>query len=334
MRYCTQCGTAAAAEQVFCNHCGSQLRPLTEPQVPAQAPAAGYGPGPGPAEPRPAAPAASWPDPDLGPEDPTTAWPSRASADALAPPPPPSWQSPAPADAGAEPTSGRPSPSGGAGQAGPPADLQPPDGRRGGHAGVVVAIVAIVLALGGGLAAWKLLGHKTVHHTAGPHVSAGTVRPQSSSTSAAAPRTSSPQASPASSALNTGPGGVAIAPALSQQAGSPQVAAFLENYFQAINTRDYSRYSSLFESRLRPTFGQFESGYRSTHDSRALLTGISPTPVGVAAAVSFTSHQQPADSPTGTSCTSWDITLYLKPHGRTYLIVSPPAGYHAHYQAC
>lgn len=331
MRYCTQCGTAAATEQVFCNHCGSQLRPLTEPQVPAQAPAAGYGPGP--AELGPAAPAASWPDQDLGPEDSTTAWPSPASADAVAPPTA-SWHSPAPAETEAEPTLGRPSPSGGAGQAGPPADLQPPDRGRGGRTGVVIAIVAIILALGGGLAAWKLLGHKTVHHTAGPHVSAGTVRPQSSSTSAAAPPTSAPQASPASSALNTGPGAVAIAPGLNQQASSPQVAAFLENYFQAVNTRDYSRYSSLFESRLRPTFKQFESGYRSTHDSRAVLTGISPTPVGVAAAVSFTSHQQPADSPTGTSCTSWDVTLYLKPHGSTYRIVSPPTGYHAHYQAC
>ena len=165
-------------------------------------------------------------------------------------------------------------------------------------------------------------------------MSAGTVGPQPSSTSAAAPSASASQASPASSALNTGPGAVAIAPALSQQASSPQVAAFLQSYFRAINARDYSRYSSLFEARLRPTFQQFENGYRSTHDSGAELTGISPTQVGVAAAVSFTSHQQPADSPTGTSCTSWDITLYLKPRGSTYRIVSPPANYHSHYQAC
>lgn len=312
MRYCTQCGTAAGAEQAFCNHCGSQFRPPAEPQAPAQPPTAGYGPGQGPAEPQPTVPGASWMDRDLGPGTSTA-----------------TWVSPAPADAGAGTASGRPSPSGGAAQPRPLAGLQPPDRSRGGRVGVAITIVAIIVALGGGLAAWRVLGHKTVRPTAGPHVSASTVRPRSSSTAAPATPTS-----PASSALNTGPGAVAIAPALSQQANSPQVAAFLESYFQAINTRDYSQFSSLFEPRLRPTFQQFENGYGSTHDSRAVLTRMSPTPVGVAVAVSFTSHQHPADSPTRTSCTSWDVTLYLKPHGSTYQIVSPPAGYHAHYHAC
>ena len=331
MRYCTQCGTAAGAEQAFCNHCGSQLRPPAEPQAPAQPPTAGYGPGPGPTEPQPTVLDASWMDRDLGPGTSTATWVSPAPADAGALLPAPSWQPPAPADAGAGTASGRPSPSGGAAQPRPLAGLQPPDRSRGGRVGVAITIVAIIVALGGGLAAWRVLGHKTVRPTAGRHLSASTVRPRSSSTSAAAPATPT---SPASSALNTGPGAVAIAPALSQQANSPQVAAFLESYFQAINTRDYSQFSSLFEPRLRPTFQQFENGYSSTHDSRAVLTRISPTPVGVAVAVSFISHQHPADSPTRTSCTSWDVTLYLKPHGSTYQIVSPPAGYHAHYHAC
>jgi hypothetical protein len=334
MRYCTRCGTAAGAGQAFCNHCGSQLRPRAEPQAPVQPPTADSAPGPPPTEPEPPAPAASWPDQDLGPGASTATRVSPASADMGAPLAAASWRPPAPADSRAGSASGWPSPSGGAGQARPPADLPPPGRSRGGHAGVVIAIVAIVLAIGGGLAAWMLLGHKTGRHTAGPHVSATAIRPRSNSTSAAAPAAPTSQASPASSALNTGPGAVAIAPAPSQQASSPQVASFLESYFQAINTRDYSGFSSLFEPRLRPTFQQFQSGYRSTHDSGAVLTRISPTPVGVAAAVSFTSHQQPADSPTRTSCTSWDVTLYLKPHGGTYRIVSPPTGYHAHYQAC
>lgn len=334
MRYCTRCGTAAGAEQAFCNHCGSQLLPSTEPQATAQTPTVGFGPGPGAAEPEPPEPAASWLSHDPGPGASTATPVSQASTDAGAPLPGASWQLSAPAEAPVGAPSGRLSPPGGTGQAGPPAELQLPDPRRGGHAGVVITIVLIVLVLGGGVAAWRLLGHNTGHHTAGPQVSTGTVGPQSSSTQAAVPSASAPQASPASSPLNTGPGAVAIAPALSQQANSPQVAAFLESYFQAINTRDYRKYSSLFAARLRPTFQQFQSGYRSTHDSHAVLTSISPRPVGVAAAVSFTSHQQPADSPTGTSCNSWDITLYLKPHGSTYRIVSPPASYHAHYQAC
>ena len=133
---------------------------------------------------------------------------------------------------------------------------------------------------------------------------------------------------------DTGQGTVAVAPAASQQTSAPQVAAFLATYFQAINTRDYSRYSSLFAPRLRPTPQQFQNGYGSTRDSGAVLTEISPTAVGLAAAVSFTSHQQPAESATGTSCTSWDITLYLRPNGGTYRIVHAPANYHARYQAC
>jgi hypothetical protein len=334
MRYCTQCGTAAEAEQAFCNHCGSQLRPPAEPQAPAQPPTADSGLDPGPAEPEPPAPAVNWPDQDLETGAATATWVSPASEDARAPLPDASWQSSTPADAGTGLASGRPSPPGGTRQARPPADLPPPGRRRGGRVGLVITIAAVILAIGGGVAAWRLIGHKTTRHTAGPHVSAGTVRPRSNSTSAATPPPSASQASPASSALNTGSGAIAIAPALNKQANSPQVAAFLQSYFRAINTRDYSQFSSLFELRLRPTLQQFESGYRSTHDSDAVLTNISSTPVGVAAAVSFTSHQQPTDSPTGTPCTSWDITLYLKPHDSTYRITSPPTGYHAHYQAC
>jgi len=332
MPYCTRCGTAAGAEQAFCNHCGSQLRPLAEPRASAAAPPLGAGPDPWPAQPGPSAPAANWMDRDLGPGAETATWAPQESVDAGAPPDtsrPPL----VPAGAGAGSTSGRPSPSGRAGYAGPPANLRPSHRRRGGRIGAVIALAVIVFASGGGVAAWRLFGHKAERHTGDPHRSAGTVRPRSSSTGTATP-SGAPPASPASSAPNTGPGAVAIAPTVSQQATAPQVAAFLRSYFLAINTRDYSQYSSLFAPRLRPTLKQFESGYRSTRDSGAELTGISPTPVGVAAAVSFTSHQQPTDSPTGTSCTSWDVTLYLRPYGTTYRIVSSPAGYHAHYQAC
>jgi hypothetical protein len=122
--------------------------------------------------------------------------------------------------------------------------------------------------------------------------------------------------------------------AVSQQADAPQVATFLGTYFRAINTHDYALYSSLFVPGMRSSFQNFETGYRSTSDSRAVLTGISPIPGSLAAAVSFISHQQPVDSPTGTACTSWDITLYLEPHGGTYWIMHAPPGYHAHYQAC
>ncbi len=195
--------------------------------------------------------------------------------------------------------------------------------------------MAIVLVLGGGAAAgWKLLGHQSARPTAGPHASTGTAGLPSASAATATPAGTASQASPVSGAQNGGQHVVAVAPAVSQLTGAPQIAAFLQTYFQAINNRDYGSYSALFEPRLRPTLQQFESGYATTRDSGAMLSGISPMAGGLAAAVSFASHQQPADSPTGTSCTSWNITLYLKPHGSTYWIVHPPAGYHAHYQAC
>lgn len=323
MRYCTQCGTAARTEQAFCIRCGTQLGLPAEPQ--ALAPATGSGPCPGPAEPDPPALATSrlYRDPEPGP--PTAAWVPSESAGAGPQPPASSWQPSAAADTGPAWASSWPSPSPGGGQDGPQADSRQPGRRRGSRAGAAIAITAIVLVLGGGVAAgWKLLGH----------TAAGTVRPQSASTGAAAPPGTASPTSRADGAQGAGQLTVAIAPTASQQTNAPQVAAFLQTYFQAINTRDYSSYSYLFEPELRPTLQQFQNGYGSTHDSGAVLTDVSLTPVGLAAVVSFTSHQQPGDSATGTSCTSWDITLYLKPHGSTYWIVHPPANYHAHYHAC
>ncbi len=308
MRYCTQCGTAVGMEQAFCTRCGARLGLAAESQT--SAPPPGSAPSPSPAEPDPPPPAASWLYREPGLEPPTAAWGTSVSAGTLPRTPAPSWQPSALADTEC--------PSAGWGQPGSQADFRLPGRRRDGRVGAVIAIAAIVLVLGGGVAAgWKLLAHKTVHHTASSQASAGTIRPPSPGATAAAL-----------------PGTVTVAPTASQQTSAAPVAAFLETYFHAINTRDYSSYLSLFAPELRPTLQQFQNGYGSTHDSGAVLTGVFPTAVGLAAALSFTSHQQPVDSPTGTSCTSWNITLYLKPHGGTYWIVQPPAEYHARYQAC
>jgi hypothetical protein len=127
---------------------------------------------------------------------------------------------------------------------------------------------------------------------------------------------------------------VTIAPGVGQQADAQQVAAFLRTWFQAINARDYSTYVTLYVSQLRPTLQQFRKGYASTRDSGAVLASVSGTGTGLAAEVTFTSHQKPADSPSSTSCTSWDITLYLVPGGGSYEITHAPPGYHSRYQAC
>jgi hypothetical protein len=131
---------------------------------------------------------------------------------------------------------------------------------------------------------------------------------------------------------------VTIGPAASQNANASSVAAFLGRYFTAINARDYQSYTALLSPPMRPgqTAEQFASGYRSTVDSAETLVSISAGPNGdLIAAVTFTSHQDPADSPDHQqSCTDWTISLFLEQGSGGYLIDQPPPGYHASYQAC
>jgi len=122
-----------------------------------------------------------------------------------------------------------------------------------------------------------------------------------------------------------------------QQASTGQVVAFLGTYFAAINHRDYQAYISLFDDPARPFRNehQFLSGYQTTTDSDPTLVALAPASTGEwAATVTFISHQSPADSATHSSCTSWDITLYLEPRGNSYLIELPPAGYQPSRVAC
>jgi len=80
---------------------------------------------------------------------------------------------------------------------------------------------------------------------------------------------------------------------------------------------------------------EFSSGFHSTTDSHAVLSAISGiSPGQVDAAVTFTSHQLPTDSPSKTACTDWSITLYLRKQGGRYVLGPAPPGYHAVYQAC
>jgi hypothetical protein len=196
----------------------------------------------------------------------------------------------------------------------------------------VVAVVAVLLLLGGGTAAaWKFFSHGTGRGSA-----AETTSPSASGSAKPSSHTGTPKpTTPAATSTQTSnPDAVSIGQAASQQASASQVAAFLDSYFEAINSRNYSLYSSLYEPSLRPSSGNFYQGYQTTHDSGAVLTGLSSTPAGLAASVSFTSHQNPADSATGTSCTTWDITLYLQTSGTSYLIGHPPTGYQAQDQPC
>jgi hypothetical protein len=189
----------------------------------------------------------------------------------------------------------------------------------------VVAVALVIVAGLGGAAAFELShGHG---RTAGLRDGSG----------AAHARTPRPALS-----LASGHGGtdVTVASGVGSGVGSaarPQVVALLDRYFSAINQHDYAAYADLLDPQalLRSPASVFYSGDGSTTDSGETLTGLADlSSGGVAAAVTFTSHQQPADSPDHSACDAWSITLYLVPQGNGYLIGLPPAGYEASYTSC
>jgi hypothetical protein len=193
--------------------------------------------------------------------------------------------------------------------------------------GFVVAVVLVLAA--GGLAAWKFLGHHGTNHPA-----ASSSRTPDQAHSSPPPSSPTPPAASPTPSVPAGTFTVAVAPSVAAQSGEQQVVSFLQSYFAAINAHNYAKYAALVAPPQRPTLAQFEGGYSSTADSAATLTGMTPTGTGVAATVKFTSHQSPSESPTGTGCTMWRITLFLQPHGGGYRIGPVAPGYHAHYRAC
>lgn len=130
---------------------------------------------------------------------------------------------------------------------------------------------------------------------------------------------------------------VTIEPAAAAGPNAPAVAAFLTRYFTAINNHDFAAYKQLFSTSLRDGLSRtaFLRGYGSSKDSGARLQGITAAGTGeFVAAVTFTSHQQPAASPDHTACNVWTISLYLVREGSRYVIVAPPASYQATVSTC
>jgi hypothetical protein len=130
---------------------------------------------------------------------------------------------------------------------------------------------------------------------------------------------------------------ITVQPAAASESSAPSVVSFLNNYFTAINHHDFAAYRRLFSASLRGglSAAAFASGYGTSKDSLVTLHTISPLGTReLDAAVTFTSRQRPADSPTHSSCTGWVISLYLVRQGQDYVIVSPPAGYQASFSDC
>jgi hypothetical protein len=308
VRFCTKCGRPVAEGIRFCTSCGNRL---AQPE-PAGSGAAGTGQQLPPANVPPVA--------GMAPD--TTIAPS-----AGLPPLPPS---PAPR-AAPEPVA--------------PAETvhaRPVRGPGRGRAWLALLAGCTVLLAGAATAGGIALAHR--HATAPrPAQSGGTAAHSSSGQAtgsghspAPAPTTSSPTPS-ASPTQPLASDTVAVSAAAASNPQHATVVSFLETYFTAINSRDYSTYLSLLGPQAQATYSRrdFMHGYRSTSDSAEKLKRIYALGGQTVAVLGFTSHQNPRDSINGQeSCTRWRIALYLQPTGAGYTIGAAPPGYHPAYAPC
>ena len=208
--------------------------------------------------------------------------------------------------------------------------------RTTGHGVMLFAALATVASLAtGGLGAWWI----SSHHAGLRSTSAGD---RSRSPSASSPGTAGPTGAPAPTAASDT---VAIGPALAGDPVGPPVAALLKAYFGAINSHDYGTYSLLFIPAIRQSQDHFNAGYRSTIDSGATLVGLTSAGAQeLAATVTFTSRQDPADSPDHAACDKWNVVFTLTSTGTGasagagagtgYLIARSPAGYQPTVHSC
>ncbi|HEY6495272.1 MAG TPA: hypothetical protein VIZ43_18505 [Trebonia sp.] len=307
MGFCKKCGRPRAGDVRFCPGCGTEFTAVT---------AAG--------ETQPAAVPLAGDEGFRPPDEPTDRWKTEDTVYAA-----PGYVPPAP------PGPGFPPPSGPAG----------PRRRSGGGRTAALVIVAIVVALAVGGGVYALVsgshGHATAQPSSNPtvSVSVGTVPAVQASASLAQSASAAPSATPSAS-VTPGPtqtGTVQVASDAVGDQGEPQVEAFLNSYFNAINTRNYGEYDSLLDAQERQANSRssFDSGYATTKDSNEVLTGIANTGGGdLTVSVSFTSHQSPADSIDDSACDDWQLSLFLARQGNGYVMTAAPAGYHALYADC
>ena len=228
-----------------------------------------------------------------------------------------------------------------------------PSGRR---TSILAMMTTLALMATAGVATWQVsnLGSARTSATSSQHRAGG--RPASRAgdaggagsvsghgqvrpSSAARPSPSTrPSATPSATAPGVvGNSVVAVSPAL---LGKPQlqpVVAFLTTYFVAINSHNFQQYASLFVPSIRATMQHFGTGYATTFDSGATLTGLATTDTDhdhLAATVTFTSHQAPAASPDHAACDLWDITLFIKRHDGAYQIRHPHPGFPQSVHPC
>jgi hypothetical protein len=321
MQFCTRCGRPRDEGASFCVGCGNPFpgAPVVPPARPVQGPPVQGPPvqGPPSREPPPSGSLGWGPGPR---ESPPPYAAGQVSGDlwrpaGTTPPPGPPTEPPHGLDAILvdRPPAGAPA---------GPGEYRRPPGRP---PWVLIALLLVVVVAGGGAAAVLLArGHGA--------------RPSSQATPSKPPATPTRTFGSPSASGPPGQGQVGVAAGVAGDTQTPQVVALLDRYFSAINSLDYQGFFRLLSpaEQQQTSQSQFDRGFASTKDSGETLQALSATPGGgVTATLTFTSHQNPADSINGhESCTDWRISLYLQPSGNGYLLGKPPPTYKAAYSAC
>ena len=346
MGFCKKCGRPRAGDNRFCAGCGAEfpaVQPIEETYVePVEETQSAAVPVTAPPlaveatrlEPIPAA-AYSPPEPVAD------SW--RAEDTIYAAPPQTAPSHTAPQSAPPQ-TTGYPPPAMPGPAFPPPTSPAAPRRRSGGGRKTAFIVVGIVVALAAGGGAYALVsrspGHATTqpptHPVTVPASAASTVTPSSSPTpSPTASAATSPSATATPSPTQTGT--VRVASGVASNPAEPQVDAYLNRYFNSINTRNYSEYNSLLDAQKQQADSRssFDSGFATTKDSNEVLTGIEETGGGgLTANVSFTSRQSPSDSIDQSACNNWQLSVFLVPQGSGYVMTAAPAGYQASYTDC
>jgi hypothetical protein len=222
----------------------------------------------------------------------------------------------------------------------------------------LIAIAAVVVLVGIGTGVFFVLrpGPQHVRNVADSGLSTP-VRSASQAAQGSGAALAPPTASSSSPAVSSAPattpspvvtpsptpgvstvGSVTVSATAAQNPDANAVAAFVNEYFSAINSHSFQAYDALMtpQAQQGQTTQSFSNGFGSTSDSDETLVAITAASDGdTAANLTFTSHQnasQAADH-TGT-CTDWNITLFLQSNGTSYLLDQSPSTYHAQYQSC
>lgn len=141
----------------------------------------------------------------------------------------------------------------------------------------------------------------TTTTTAGPATTAGRATTATTTTATTPPTTM--------------PGTASITSVASSEPDAKGVVKTLSAYFDDIDSKNYTAAYAEYSPTEQGKFTEvpWEKSLATTQDTTVLVISITPTPTGVSADVSFTSHQTAAFGATGQTCTAWTLSYALSP---------------------